>query len=375
MDPDGKNKTQLTKTPVREFSLSAAHQADRIWFVRRGEGFAPLNGGDVYSCDYDGKNVSKVTEGLVITFVAVSVDGQKMAVAVSTAVEADPASYSTSDMWVMDAGGVKQDKSAEHIDLTGDLPASQVGGREGSTFLTWSPQIDQVAFTFKPDDSASLGISTKSVYLAKADGSDRKKLVDGCAEPRFNELGTMLTVTTGAHWDTMGVLEVSVDGEYSEDILPLPTGSPLYSASTPFWLTTYEDIKENPNIFYAKTTHPAEPAVPVTTLEKHRIEGGATTVIYSAEGADKTIPIAWPTVFNSSIVFQSGFGETSSIWSVTAEGKDLKCLSDSPTAGDSEPTSAVSYSWYNKDGPAGGGMQFQACHWPYAENRNWPYQK
>lgn len=379
MDPDGQNKKQLTKTAEREFSLSATYQAERIWFVRQNETFTEQKAGDVYSCDYEGKNVKKVTEGVPVTFAAVSVDGKKIGASVVSAVEqtAPLSPYQTNDMWLVDAAGKNQGSDSKHVNLTGDLPPSGVGGREGSTFLTWSPQNDRIAFTFKADGSASLGISTKSVYLAKTDGSGRKKIIDSCAEPRFNAQGTMLAVTTGAHWDTMGVVQVSVDGEQKDDILPISTGNILYSTATPFWLTTYENIKENQNVIYSKTTHPAAPAEPVNTLEIHRAVTGDTTVLVTKEGGDKTILNAWSTHLNNGIVFQTGFdASTSSIWSITAEGKDLKRLSDSDTAGDSEPTSAVSYSWYNKNnGETSSGTQFQTCHWPYNNNRNWPYQK
>lgn len=379
MDPDGKNKKQLTKTAEREFSLYATYQAERIWFVRQNGPLAEQNTGDVYSCDYEGKNIQKVTAGIPVTFVAVSVDGKKMGVSVASNVEqtAPLAPYQTNDMWLMDAVEKNQGPDAKHVNLTGDLPPSDVGGREGSTFLTWSPQNDRVAFTFKADQSASLGISTKSVYIAKLDGSGRKKLIDSCAEPRFNVLGTMLAVTTGAHWDTMGVAQVSVDGDFSKDILPISAGNPLYSTATPFWVTTYENITENANVFYSKTTHPAAPADPVNTLEKYRIENGETTILISEAGANKAILKAWVTHLQNGIVFQKGFDpSTSSIWSTTVDGKELKRLSGSDTAGDSEPTSAVSYSWYNKNnGGTSTGTQFQTCHWPYTDNLNWPYQK
>lgn len=368
MDEDGKNKRQVTETAEREFSLSAAFQAERLWFIRSANTAAgSKNFGDVYSCDYDGKNVKQVTEGLKVRFAAVTVDGKKLAISVIGQVEPaiDGVFSETADMYIISATAAKLNSVADAVDLSSDLAASGVGGREGSTFLTWSPQLDKVAFTFKPDISSSLGISTRSVYLADADGGNRKKLADSCDEPRFNVYGDMIAMTKGSHWDTIGVVQFSIDGAVSRDVLPVPSASPLYSAYTPFWLSTY-NADEHKFVFYSKQTHPAEPAQLVNTLESYDLDTAKTTTVATMTTPSEIITDAQGDQTAQVVIFQAGVsdpvsGKAAAIWSVKADGTSLTKLSGE--GDDSEPTFAVSYNWYNK-GKTGTTNPY-GCHWPY----------
>lgn len=370
MEEDGTQTKQLTESAEREFSLSASERVERIWFIRSNSPSASTNlFGDVYSCDYEGKNVKQVTEGLMVRFAVVSNDGKKLAISVIGQAEAaiDGVVSETADMYIISASADKLTSVDAAVDLSSDLAATGVGGREGSTFLAWSPDSKRVAFTYKADGSASLGISTKSVYLADADGDNRQKLIDSCDEPRFNTDGTMLAVTHGSHWDTTGVMQVSVDGDFSEDILPMPTGSPLYSAYSPFWLTTYYDVAEHVNVVYSKQTHPADASQIANTLEIYNLETEKTTVLATMSTPSEIISRIDNDALNSYLIFQAGVsdpvsGKAAAIWRLKPDGTDLTKLSGE---GDySEPTFAVSYSWYNK-GKTGGTTNPYGCHWPY----------
>lgn len=370
MEEDGTQKKQLTKSAEREFSLSASERVERIWFIRSNSPSASTNlYGDVYSCDYDGKNVKQVTKDLKARFAAVSVDGKKLAISVVGQVEPaiDGGNSETTDMYIISANAGNLSTLADAVDLTSDLAASGVGGRAGSTFLAWSPDSKRVAFTYKADGSASLGISTKSVYLADADGGNRQKLIDSCDEPRFNTDGTMLAVTHGSHWDTTGVMQVSIDGDGSEDVLPMPTGSPLYSAYSPFWLTTY-NADRHENVVYSKQTHPADASQIANTLEINNVETKKTTVLATMPTPSEIISHADSDALNTYLVFQAGVSgpvsdQAAAIWRIKPDGTDLTKLSGE--GDDSEPTFAVSYSWYNK-GKTGTTNPY-GCHWPYQD--------
>ena len=373
MEEDGTQKKQLTESAEREFSLSASERAERIWFIRSDSPSASTNlYGDVYSCDYEGKNVRQVTKGLMVKFVAVSIDGKKLAISVIGQMKPaiDGGNSETADMYIISASADKLSTLADTVDLTSDLTTSDVGGREGSTFLAWSPDSKRVAFTYKADGSASLGISTKSVYLADADGDNREKLIDSCDEPRFNVdgTGTMLAVTYGSHWDTTGVMQVSVDGDFSEDVLPMPTGSPLYSAYAPFWLSTYNsDVHKN--VVYSKQTHPADASQITNTLEMYNLETKKTTILATMSTPSEIISKTDSDALGTYLVFQAGVsdpvsGKAAEIWRLKPDGTDLIKLSGEED--DSEPTFAVSYSWYNK-GKTGGTTNPYGCHWPYED--------
>ena len=373
MDNDGKNKKRLTSDPAREFSLSAGYQAEKIWFIRAsGNTSETLNYGDVYSCDYDGKNLKRVTAGLKVGFAAVSPNGKSLAISVISPMPDATGSGSpgeTADMWLVNAQGTKLTAASPHYNLTGDLEPSVVGGREGSIYAAWSKATDKIVFTFKPDGSSSLGISTRTVYLANADGSGRTVLAKSADQPSFDGFGTSVAVTTGAHWDTMGVARVNTEGGVPVDVLPVASGASLYSTYNPTFITTYEDVKEWPTVVYGKTTHPAAPAQPVNTLEKYRIDDAKTTVLDTREGAENVITNITTDNLFSAIFFQTGKTagldvSNATIWSVKPDGTALKMLSVAAGDDDSEPIAAVSYSWYNK-GKIGGTNYYSTCHWPY----------
>ncbi len=363
MDSDGKNKKRLTSDPGREFSLSASPQKEQIWFVRAAAGTGG-NGdfGNVYACDYDGKHQRQVTAGLKVKFAAVSPNGKSLAIAVLSDL---PGTFGqTADMWLVDAQATMLTASSPHINLTGDLGPSVAGGRDGSTYAAWSQATGQIAFTFKPDSSASLGISTSSVYVANADGTGRVLLAASAGQPSFNGFGTSVALTTGAHWDTMGIARVSTDGGLPTDVVQISSGAPLYRTYSPIFITTYEEAREWPTVVYAKTMHPAAPAQAVNTLEKYRIDGGKTTVLVTQTGAENVITNVVTDNMYKALYFQTGTAtlNNTAIWSVKPDGTGLVTLSAGD--GDSEPTAAVSYSWYNKS-KSGGTNYYANCHWPY----------
>ncbi len=370
MNQDGAEKKQLTKTTEREFSPSVSRRVERIWFIRADAASTESSQyGDVYSCDFKGGDVKRITEGLKIRFAVVSPYGDKLAIAVIRSIpDILPGGQAgdTADMWIIEAGAENQTGAEGYVDLSKDLAASGVGGREGSTYLAWSPSNDRVAFTFKPDGSSSLGISTKDVYLATASGKGIKKLIAGADEPCFNAVGDMVVATTGAHWDTMGVTQVSVDGGFSDNLLAWPTASPLYSTYTPFWTTTW-DAEQHNLVIYSKTTHPAEPGIPVNTLEKCDLKTDATTEIVTKNGAENIITQAAPDFYSGKIVFQvgrniTGVSANASIWTVKPDGQALTQVASGPE--DSEPVWAWDNSWW-KTGGGTAGTTGTGCHWPY----------
>ncbi len=373
MDNDGKNKKRLTSDPAREFGLSASYQKERIWFIRAaGDTPETMRYGDVYSCDYGGQDLKQVTKGLKVKFAVVSPDGKRLAISVATVMPDASGTGNigeTADMWVVDAAGIKLSMSSIHDNLTGDLRTSAIGGREGSTYAAWSPATMKIAFTYKPDTSSSLGISTKVVYLANSDGTERKILVTGADQPSFDGYGTSVAVTTGARSDTMGVGRVNATGGALADVLPVSSAAPLCNTYDPIFITTYEEIKEWPTVIYGKTTYPAAPAQPVNTLEKYRIDGAKTTVLVSQEGTENVISHVACDNSYQMIFLQIGKSvgldvDNTTIWSVKPDGTGLKMLSQALNDGDSEPTAAVSYNWSYK-GKNGGANFYATCHWPY----------
>jgi hypothetical protein len=376
MDKDGKNKTRLTKTGESEFSLSFARNNERIWFIRSAglSGSTPY--GDVYSCDLKGKNISKITEGLKVRFAAVALDGKKMAISVITQfpdLSAGGQPADTSDMWIIDAEKTNQTESSSYINLTGDLPYAPEMGRDGSTFAAWSPTSTQLAFSYKGDSSASLGISSKAVYVADMDGGNRKEIIKSADEPAFDGQGQKIAAVTGGHWDTMGVVTVTTEGAALETVLAVAPGvtnpATLYSTFSPLWLNTYEDIAIQNNVFYSKTTHPAAPAEPVNSLERFDTDKKKTTVIVTMIGADKMIRRVSGSGYQEIMAFQVGSpdspaGANASIWTVKPDGADLTQLTDG--TGDTEPTWAADNSWWR--GSSGATAKANKCHWPYANS-------
>jgi hypothetical protein len=375
MNNDGKENTQLTKTVDAEFSLSFARNPERIWFVRTTgvQGSTPY--GDVYSCDLAGKNVKRITLGIKVRFATVSLDGKQLAISVisqlpdlNTAGELGD----TADMWIINAENANQTESNPYINLTGDLPYTPGMGRDGSTFAAWSPTSKQVAFSYKGDSSASLGISTKTIYVADLDGSNRKEVFKSADEPDFDSQGTKIAAVTGGHWDTMGVVTASTEGTGLETVLPIAPGvtesSTLYSTYSPFWMTTFEDIATQVNVIYSRTTHPASPAEPVNTLERFNMDKKKTTSLVTIAGADKMITHASSDLYQYMIAFQVGgsnspTGPNASIWTVKPDGSGLTQLTKGTQ--DSEPTWTADNSWWRTKG---GTAKANACHWPY-QNR------
>ncbi len=375
MNSDGQAKTQLTNTEEAEFSLSFARNTERIWFIKTTGAVGSTPYGDVYSSDLAGKNAAQVTDGLRVGFAAVSIDGKKLAVSILKQIpdlNGPGQPGETADMWIMDATKTKQTGSEGYVDLTSNLPYSLGLGRYGSTFAAWSPTADKLAFTYKSDGSASLGISTKAVYTANADGTNRTEIVKSSDEPAFDIMGGRIAVVTGGHWDTMGVTTTNADGTSPEVVLPIAPGvaasTTLYSAYTPFWMNTYENVATLMNVIYSKTTHPAAPAEPVNTLERFDTEKKTTAVIASQTGADKLISHASGEYYLSLIAFQVGRSDTqtgvnnATIWTVKPDGTGLTQLTKG--TGDSEPTWAEDNSWWRK---AGGTAKPNACHWPYRD--------
>lgn len=374
MDKDGKNKTRLTNTAEVEFSLSFARNTERLWFVRTTglEGVRPY--GDVYSCNLKGQDVKQVTKGIKVGFAAVSLDGKKLAISVISQVpdlNAEGQPGDTADMWVIDAVKMNQTEASPFVNLTGDLPYTPGMGRDGSTFAAWSPTSKQLAFSYKSDGSALLGISTKAVYVADIDGANRQEIVKSADMPDFDGQGEKVAVVTGSHWDTMGVVTVNTAGTVLATVLPVAPGvagaSTLYSAYSPFWMNTYENISTQLNVFYSKTTHPASPAEPVNTLERFDTEKKKTTVVAKMTGADKIITRVSGNDFQDLLSFQVGTpdsptGSNASIWTVKPDATGLTQLTNG--SDDTEPTWVSDNSWW-RDNP-GVTATANKCHWPYA---------
>ncbi|MFA5867164.1 MAG: hypothetical protein WC891_04255 [Actinomycetota bacterium] len=372
MNADGKESTQLTKTTEAEFSLSFAQYPEKIWFIKETGVAGSTPYGDVYSCDLAGKNVAHITDGLKVGFAVVSNDGKKLAASIVKQVpdlNAGGQPGDTADMWILSAEKQKQTGSEDYVDLTSNLPYTLGLGRYGSTFAAWSPTSDTLAFTYKSDGSASLGISTRAVYTAAADGTSRIEIIKSADEPGFDGQGERIVAVNGAHWDTMGVIQTKADGTSPEVVLPIAPGSDvsttLYSVYTPFWMNTYEDITTQVNIFYAKTTHPAPPGEPVNTLERFDTQKKTTSVVATQNGADKTITHASGENYKNLIAFQVGRSDSSgggnaSIWTVKPDGTGLTQLTQGTD--DSEPIWAEDNSWWRGEG---GTAKANKCHWPY----------
>jgi hypothetical protein len=372
MNADGKENTQLTKTADDEFSPSFARGPERIWYVRTTglEGSTPY--GDVYSSDLAGKNVKQITAGLKVGFAAVSNDGKMLAASIIsqiTDLNAGGQPGETADMWILSADREKQTASGAYIDLTSNLPYTPGMGRYGSTFAAWSPSDKSLAFNYKGDGSASLGISTSSVYTADIDGTNRKEIMKSADEPSYDVMGQRLAVVTGAHFDTMGVSIANTDSSTPEIVLPVAPGtSPeatLYSTFSPFWMNTYEDIMTQINVFYAKTTRPGSPADPVNTIERFDTQKKTTTVVTTQNGADKMISHASGEFYSDQIAFQVGRSDSqgspnASIWVVKPDGTGLTQMTKGPN--DTEPIWALDNSWWRT---GGGTAKANACHWPY----------
>lgn len=375
MNNDGKENKQLTKTADAEFSLSFSRNTERIWFIRTvgQQGGTPY--GDVYSCDLAGKNIKKITEGIKVRFATVSIDGKRLAISVITQLadlNAGGELGDTADMWIINAERENQTESVPYVNLTGNLPYSPGMGREGSTFADWSPTSDKIAFSYKGDNSASMGISTKAVYIANYDGTGTTEIIKNADEPDFDLMGQKIAAVTGGHWDTMGVVSISTEGTGLETVLPVAPGvtesSTLYSTYSPFWMTTFEDIATQVHVVYSKTTHPASPVEPVNTLERFDTDKKKTTLLASIAGADKPITHASVDLYQTTLAFQVGrmdspTGPNASIWTVKPDGTGIVQLTKG--TGDSEPTWTADNSWWRNNS---GMAKANACHWPY-QNR------
>jgi hypothetical protein len=375
MNADGKENKQLTKTADAEFSPSFARGPERIWYIRTAGLVGSTPYGDVYSSDLAGKNVKQITQGLKVGFAAVSDDGVMLAASIIKQVpdlNAGGQLGETADMWILSAQKEKQTESGAYIDLTSNLPSEPGLGRYGSTFAAWAPSSKSIAFTYKGDGSASLGVSTSSIYTADIDGTNRKEILKSAAEPCFDTMGQRLAVVTGAKYDTMGVSVASLEGAAPEIVLPVAPGTAadatLYSAYSPFWMNTYEDIMTQINVFYAKTTRPGTSVEPVSTLERYDVQKKTTTVVTTQTGADKIITHASGEFYSDQIAFQVGWsdstaGKTASIWVVKPDGSGLKQMTKGTD--DTEPTWVADNSWWRK---GSGTAKANACHWPY-QNR------
>lgn len=331
MKPDGSEKKQLTKTKNYEFSLSFSEKGKRIWFIRTTDGEQQeVSAGEVWSMKIDGSDAKRITTGQTkIGFAAVSPNGQKIGVSLIKSVPeiypGGPAGE-TADVWIMDANASEQTEASSHTALSDDLaPQGDEMGREGSTFCSWSPDSKKIAFTFKADQSGSLGISTRKVYIANNNGSDRKEIGGGMDHPVFSPDGKYIAAERGEHWDTIGLKAITTSGEDYKEIVPVPTGE-LYSVSTPAWIN-------NNNVTYPLTTHPAKTDESTTTLYSANLETLAKTEIVTQSKVKGTITNPKVNFDEKKIVFEvehlsaQGGETTSDVWTVNADGSDSSKIS------------------------------------------------
>lgn len=332
MKPDGGDKKQITSMKPNEkaYSLSYSQTAQRIWFIRAYTFMAesiPL--GDVFSVKTDGTDMKQVTSGLKASFAAVSPDGEKIGVCVSKTIpNVYPSGQSgdTWDLWIMNANGKEQTASASHVDVSGDLPASGIGGREGAFYCSWSSD-EKIVFTFKGDTSGSLGISTRQLYTANKDGSNRQKIAGSMDHPVFSRNGKYIAAEFGAHFNMIGIKAITTAGADYKEVLAVPTTGELYAAARPCW-----QGETDTRVVYTVTTHPANLANQTTTLYVCALSNLNKTAIVnqSQVGGPPSKPQAQP--LGTKIVFQAGkTGEVidvrnASIWIVDISGSGLKQL-------------------------------------------------
>lgn len=334
MKPDGSDKKQLTNTSEYEFSLSFSKKAGRIWFIRTtSTKWEKLPTGEVWSMKVDGEDVKRITTGqMKIRFAAVSPDGKKIGISLTKMIPelypGGPAGE-TSDLWIMDANAPDQTEASEHIALSDDLAADGGEmGREGSTFCAWSPDSKKIAFTFKDDGSASLGISTRKIYIANKDGSDRKQIGASMDQPAFSPSNKYIAAPKGMHWDTIGLQAITTSGEDYKEIVPMPTGE-LYSVGKPAWL-------DNTRVVYSLTTHPSQQEASTTTLYSSNLKTSTQTSVVTKDkvkGSAKNPAVDFTgkkIVFEVEHFYAQGGETTSYIWIVNADGGSLTQITSGP---------------------------------------------
>jgi len=339
MKSDGSDKKQITNTQEYEFSISYSPKAGRIWFIKAKE-IVDFPMGEVWSIKVDGTDEKRITAGqLKIRFAAVSPDGLKIGIShikeIPEIYPGGPAGE-TSNVWIMDATAQDQTEEDYHIALSDDLNAvdNTDMGREGSTFCAWSPDSDQMAFTFKPDQSSSLGISSRSIYIAGKDGSGRKEIGGSMGHPTFSPNGEYIAGDNGMHWDTIGLKAITTTGEDYKQIEPIPTND-LYSVGKPAWIG-------NNKITYALTTHPPQGEQSTTTLYLSNLDGLDKATVVPQPEVEGTIRNPAINFTENKIVFeiehfyQQGGEKTYYIWIVNEDGSGLKKLTTGPE--DTEPT-------------------------------------
>lgn len=333
MKPDGSDKKQLTNTPNYEFSLSFSETAKRIWFVKTtATKWEELPTGEVWNMKIDGTDAKRITAGqMKVRFATVCPNGRKIGISIVKAIpETKPGGQAgdTADLWIMDANTPDQTEASKHVALSDDLAASPDMGREGSTFCAWSPDSKKIVFTFKADESASLGISTRQIYIANKDGSDKKKIGGGMDHPAFSPNGKYIAAEQGMHWDTIGLKAITTSGEDYKEIVPIPTGD-LYSVSKPVWIV---DTK----VAYTLTTHPAQPAESTTTLYSSDLGTLDKTAIVAQEklkGTVKNLAVSFSEkkiVFDVEYFYAQGGEKTYYIWIVNADGGDPTKITTGP---------------------------------------------
>jgi Tol biopolymer transport system component len=295
--------------------------------------------GDVWSIKMDGSDPKQITRGIKARFVSVSPDGKKIAVSVVRersdieSLQGQP--IETSDMWLMDAETTGQTASSSHIDLSGDLKMSQVGGRDGATFADWSSQSDKLVFTYKPDSSASVGISTKELYIVNTDGKDRKKIATGVDYPSFLPNSESIAVAFGVHWDIMGLKIIDSSGTDQKEIEPIPTTIQV-SIGKPFALWYQID----PQVLYVASVQEGGGATPGTTVYLADTKTGEKKALCFSPDVTDPFSIPSASVYTQRIVLQRGISgmqgsNNATIWTVKLDGSELKQLTDGP--GDTEP--------------------------------------
>ncbi len=337
---DGSEKKQLTKTADNESCLSYSYSKGRLWYIKTSTYmYESVGVGDVWSIKMDGSDPKQITRGIKARFVSVSPDGKKIAVSVVRersdieSLQGQP--IETSDMWLMDAETTGQTASSSHIDLSGDLKMSQVGGRDGATFADWSSQSDKLVFTYKPDSSASVGISTKELYIVNTDGKDRKKIATGVDYPSFLPNSESIAVAFGVHWDIMGLKIIDSSGTDQKEIEPIPTTIQV-SIGKPFALWYQID----PQVLYVASVQEGGGATPGTTVYLADTKTGEKKALCFSPDVTDPFSIPSASVYTQRIVLQRGISgmqgsNNATIWTVKLDGSELKQLTDGP--GDTEP--------------------------------------